>query len=87
MTLFERVRSIVNGRSAPPRPPCRLSEAEALEIARAALGSTSLFVEDVYQTVDGVEWRVGTATVGSGRTVRISDATGTTIDVTRWGIR
>jgi hypothetical protein len=69
------------GRRAAPRPPCRLTEAQALEIARGAVGvAKACYVRDVVQSEAGVEWLIGTATLGSGRTIRISDATGEVLE-------
>jgi hypothetical protein len=74
------------------RPATRLSEAEALEIARKALRrDVSLFVKDVKRSTggpaDGIEWVIGTATIGSGQTVRVDDRTGAVLEVARWGVR
>jgi hypothetical protein len=79
-------------RSASSRPATRLNEAEALEIARKALQrDTPLFVNEVKRRTDGptdgIEWVIGTATVGSGQTVRIDDASGDVLEVARWGVR
>jgi hypothetical protein len=74
------------------RPATRLSEAEALEIAGKVLScDMTLFVRDVKRRsdgqTDGAEWVIGTATIGSGRTVRIDDASGAVLEVARWGVR
>jgi len=72
----------------PTRPPCRLSEAQARAIASHALGGeTALFVHDVIVTEAGVEWRIGTATIGSGEIAHISDATGAVLRIEQWGVR
>jgi hypothetical protein len=76
------------GKRAPARPSCKLTETEALEIARNALGeATPLYVTTVARTERGIEWQIGTATIGSGATIRIDDATGTVVDRGNWGIR
>jgi hypothetical protein len=73
---------------APVRPPCRLSEAQARAIASSALGGeTALIVHDVIATEDDVEWRIGTATMGTGEVAHISDATGTVLRIEQWGVR
>jgi hypothetical protein len=87
--MFALLKSVFGGIG---RPPTRLSEAEALEIARTALRrDTSLFVRHVRRRADGpadgLEWAIGTATIGSGHTVRIDDATGAVLEVARWGVR
>jgi hypothetical protein len=76
------------GRQAPPRPPCRLTEAQAREIARGAVGDAKpCYVRDVVQSDAGPEWLIGTATLGSGRTIRVSDATGEVLENSSWGVR
>ena len=76
------------GKSAPTRPTCRLTETEALEIARHALGAaTPLYVTRIARTERGIEWQIGTATIGSGVTISIDDATGAVIERGKWGIR
>jgi len=88
--MFAFLKSIFGGSS---RPATRLSEAEAMEIARKALARDDipLFVKEVKRradgTADGLEWVIGTATIGSGYTVRIDDATGAVLEVARWGVR
>jgi hypothetical protein len=74
------------------RPATRLREAAALEIARNALQrDVPLFVSRVRRRSDGpadrIEWLIGTATVGSGQTVRIDDASGEVLEVAPWGVR
>jgi hypothetical protein len=72
----------------PKRPACLLTETEALAIARTAVDTTMpLHVTRVAQTGAGIEWQIGTATVGSGWTVRIDDASGAVIECRRWGVR
>jgi hypothetical protein len=44
-------------------------------------------VRDVRRTDAGIEWLIGTATVGSGVTIRISDATGEILERRPWGVR
>ena len=76
------------GKSAPMRPSCRLTETEALQIARNELGdATPLYVTGIARTERGIEWQIGTATVGSGTTISIDDATGVVIEQGRWGVR
>jgi len=73
---------------APARPPCRMSEAQARAIASSALGGeTALIVHDVVATEHGVEWRIGTATMGTGEVAHISDATGAVLRIEPWGVR
>jgi hypothetical protein len=76
------------GRAIVPRPPCRLSDAEALAIATGVLGNrATLFVRGVRTTPAGIVWDIGTATVGSGSEVAIDDATGALLERRTWGIR
>ena len=92
--MFAFLKSIL-GVTDPPaagRPATRLSEAEALQIARKALQrDVPLFVSNVKRRSDGpantIEWVFGTATVGSGQTVRIDDASGKVLEVAPWGVR
>lgn len=87
MTLVGRLRQWF-GNGATRRPACRLTESEACDIARQAIGrATPLVVQDVVETAAGVEWRIATATVGSGTTVRIADATGEVLAKNSWGVR
>jgi hypothetical protein len=87
MTLFDVLRRFF-GRPSAPRPACRLTEAQTLEIAGGVYkGRMPLYVQGVVQTEDGVEWRINTATVGSGVAIRISDATGEVLDCRGWGVR
>jgi|GEM_PF-2027410 hypothetical protein len=80
-TLFAR-------RAAPERPDCRLTEMQALELARRAVtGTRPLHVTEVVRTERGVEWRIGTGSVGSGVTLRIDDATGEILERRDWGVR
>lgn len=76
------------GKSAPARPSCRLTETEALQIAHNELGdATPLHVTKIAQTERGIEWQIGTATIGSGATISIDDATGAVIERGKWGVR
>lgn len=76
------------GRPQDSRPAYRLTELEALEIARCALDAPRpLHVVSVTQTDQGAQWLIGTATVGSGTTVRIDDTTGEVLERKRWGVR
>lgn len=69
-------------RHGPARPPTRLTEEEAIAIASKALGGeTVLAVLDVAVTTHGVEWRIVTPTLGSGKDVYIDDATGAVLRV------
>jgi hypothetical protein len=66
----------------------RLSDEEAILIAEREIGSAMpLWVSNRIETAEGGEIYVGTATMGSGITVRIDDATGKVLDVTNWGVR
>ena len=86
--MFGRLLNRLLRRRAQPGPTCRLSEAQAREIARTAVGrDTPLHVQGVVQTPAGIEWRIGTATVGSGVLVRIADATGEVLERSSWGVR
>lgn len=88
MTLHHLIARLLGRRGEPPRPPCRLSEAEVLDIAAQAIGARQpMRVLDAVQIGDRVEWHIGTATVGSGTMVRIDDATGQIVERRRWGIR
>jgi hypothetical protein len=70
------------------RPETRLSDEQAIEIARNEIGDAiPLWVVDIEKTADGWEIHVGTATVGSGTTVRIDDSTGKVLEVEHWGVR
>jgi hypothetical protein len=65
-----------------------MSEAQARAIASKALGGeTALIVHDVIATDAGVEWRIGTATMGTGEVAHISDATGAVLRIEQWGVR
>ena len=80
-------RRLLGGMQA-ARPACRLTEDQALEIARAAVSATQpCFVQDRPATDAGIEWLIGTATIGSGVTIRISDATGEVLERRPWGVR
>jgi hypothetical protein len=88
MTLMATLRSLFGRRVSPQRPPCQMTEPEVLEIARAALaGSGPLIVHDVVRTDGRVEWRVGTATIGTGKLICIDDADGRVTGHTHWGVR
>jgi hypothetical protein len=41
----------------------------------------------VRRRADAPEWAITTATIGSGHTVRIDDATGAVLELARWGVR
>jgi hypothetical protein len=65
-----------------------MTEGQVLEIARTAVRTAQpCFVRDVRRTDAGIEWLIGTATVGSGVTIRISDATGEILERRPWGVR
>jgi hypothetical protein len=88
MRIFDLLRSLVGRPAALPRPTCRLTEGEVIEIARQALErDMPLYVQDVVQTEKGVEWLIGTAAIGSGVAIRVSDESGKVIDYRPWGIR
>ena len=76
----------------PKRPITRLTEAEAMALARHALperaASKMLIVRRVGRDgTSGIKWSFSTATVGSGYGVTIDDQTGQASDIERWGIR
>jgi hypothetical protein len=88
MTFMDLLRRLFGRAPARARPPCRLTEAQALDIARDAVaGASPLYVHDIVQTDAGVEWLIGTATVGSGTSIRISDANGEVLERRPWGVR
>jgi hypothetical protein len=88
VTFIDLLRRLFGRASAPTRPPSRLTEAQAVAIAREVVGSTNpLYVQDVVQTDTGIEWLIGTATVGRGVTIRISDASGKVLESRSWGVR
>ncbi len=75
-------------RAAVAAPVCRLSEAEALQIATSKIGEGQmLVVRRVMRVGDRTEWHVGTGTIGRGKIVRIDDATGDVIGAEVWGKR
>ncbi len=80
------LRRLFGPRTPPDRARCRMSEAEALAVARTVLDGP-LFVRDVSCVDDRVEWLIGTSTIGSGSIVRIDDSDGTVIETRRWGLR
>lgn len=76
----------------PKRPVTRLSEAEAMALARGALpervAAKMLIVRRVEQDAAGtIKWSFSTATVGSGYGITIDDQTGEASDIERWGFR
>jgi hypothetical protein len=81
-------RRLLGGHARSARPACRLAENQALDIARAAVSAAQpCLVQDVQRTDAGIEWLIGTATIGSGVTFRISDATGEVLERRPWGVR
>ncbi|MGI4746360.1 MAG: hypothetical protein ACRYGI_06925 [Janthinobacterium lividum] len=76
---------------SPSRPPTRLTEPEALQIATGALTSSfvgqNLIVMKVYKKEDNVLWTLTTATVGSGLSITVNDATSEVMTVAPWGVR
>lgn len=93
------LRFMLGGKQPPAPPPCRLTEHEALDIARRAVvealphyagilaDKMPLHVSGIEQTQQGVEWLIGTPTIGSGISLRIDDATATVIECVKWGVR
>jgi hypothetical protein len=76
------------GRNSQKPPVCRLTNAQALEIASSSVSSdTPLHVFRIEQTSDGIEWQIGTMTIGSGLSIRVDDRTGTIIECRPWGVR
>jgi hypothetical protein len=64
------------------RPPTRLTDEEAVAIASKALGGqTELIVFAVFGTSHGIEWHVGTPTMGESEDVFIDDATGAVLRI------
>lgn len=87
MAFFSALKAFF-GAGAPKRPQTRLSEAEALAIAKGALGpDVGLRVGDVVPTPAGMEWHIATVAIGSGEIVVVSDSTGDIIERRRWGVR
>ena len=85
------------GPPKPPQPPTRLSQAEVLALAAAAMQELQIgrglahsygLVPSLPRLADGrVVWTVSTATIGSGWSVSVDDATGEVGPVKRWGLR
>jgi hypothetical protein len=77
MRVIDFLKDLI-GRSRPSvLPATRLTEKEAVAIASKALGgATGLAVLDVLVTSHGVEWRIGTPTLGDSEEVFVDDATG-----------
>lgn len=75
------------------RPETRLTPEAARAIADAAMtGDWSRYAGKMgmvsIERRDGrVVWLIGSATIGSGVTVTIDDATGAVLDRRRWGVR
>jgi hypothetical protein len=75
-------------RPAAPTSTSRMTDAEALELAhRATDGKLPLYVISVLPGRQGLEWQIGTTTIGSGVLIRIDDATGAIIESGQWGKR
>lgn len=88
VTVIEALRRLF-GR--PADPPTRMTRDAALAAARAAAAAAgvadALDITALRRDGDRVVWVVGTATVGSGVTVEVDDATGAAGAVERWGVR
>lgn len=75
------------------RPETRLTPEQARAIANAAMtGDWSWYAGKMgmvsTEQRDGrVLWQIGSATIGSGATVTIDDATGAVLDRRGWGVR
>lgn len=75
------------------RPQTRLTPEQAQAIANAAMtGDWSCYAGKMgavsMERRDGrVLWQVGSATIGSGATVTVDDATGAVLDRRGWGVR
>ncbi len=76
------------GRDEPLTRLTREAAVAAAETAARAAGiDQRLEMTRVRRNGDRIEWLVGTATVGSGVTVVVDDATGIAGPVERWGVR
>lgn len=86
--MIELLRRMFGIRS---EPPTRMTRDAALAAARAAATAAGLDVDlgmtSIRREGDRTIWTVGTATVGSGVSIEIDDATGTAGPVTPWGVR
>ncbi len=87
--MIDLLRGLVG--LSPRRPATRLTEADALGLARKALpagaSGAGLIVTGVQRNGPSLRWIVSTATVGSGTTMSVDDATGQVTEVTAWGLR
>lgn len=64
-----------------PRPACRMSEAEALQVAGTVIDTVGgALAARPEQRGNGVEWHVSKLVIGAAPFVRIDDATGTIIE-------
>jgi hypothetical protein len=87
--LLTQFRRLLFG--PPPPPETRMTKEEVMALAAEAFANTR--TDDVLcwptvHSVDGrLTWIVGTATVGSGWTISIDDATGEVGPVEHWGVR
>jgi hypothetical protein len=75
----------------PPPPQTRMTKEEVMGLAAEAFAKTRIDEVLLWPTVRSIDgrltWIVGTATVGSGCTVSIDDATGEVGPVEYWGVR
>ena len=76
---------------SPRRPVTRLTEANVLDLARRALpadaSGAGLIVTQLRREGPSVRWIVSTASVGSGTTISVDDATGQVTEIAAWGLR
>jgi hypothetical protein len=87
--MIEIIRRLFSRRTH--RSATRLSQQDVLAIAATA--ATDALLADL-MTITSVEqrdgrliWHIGSATVGSGLTVTVDDATGEVIERKTWGVR
>jgi hypothetical protein len=85
MGLADLLKRLVRGAPPPPPPATRLSEAEAIELAKTAAGDhglrRALNVATAERSASGaVLWTVRTNGVGSFIRVVIDDANGTVLE-------
>ena len=79
------------GRQNNERPTAKLSQAQACAIANAAVSDSPYKAMMTMARVDNRDgkrvWIVGSATIGSGMTVIVDDATGKILHREPWGVR
>ena len=87
--LLAQFRRLLFGPS--PFPETRMTNEEVIALAAAAFGKAGINDVLLWPTVRSIDgrltWIVGTATIGSGYTVSIEDATGVVGPVKHWGVR